>query len=200
MGRQIISSAIMKVFFGWVKKRDIRVTPETNETKFVSLTDEDHIEILSVVEEGDHLWFCTTDGIWIVNKKDLQLQHLNIFDQSFTSSFYDQQMKQIYLGGVDGIVHFSPDILNKKVPEPNINLTALYINNKLFKPGNKSNRSSIRYLNQIILNYTRITWFLSSPILFFPERKTDGSCTNWKTWMRAGTFWIKIQTVFPMQT
>jgi hypothetical protein len=64
--------------------------------------------------------------------------------------FYDRELRQIYLGDVDGIAITSPDVLNMHPTTRSIVATALYINGLLSE---QTGEGSIRYARNISLNH-----------------------------------------------
>ena len=131
----------------------IRITPETNHSEVVHLDEFSNNEVLSMSEAGEYIWVSTTDGVWVVNKQKLEAKRLNITDKVFTNLFYDSADNRIYMGGMDGFAVTSPEIVNINILNNPIYLTALYVNDHLFIPNDKTGNHSIRYTNAITLDY-----------------------------------------------
>lgn len=138
--------------FVWVAYRGkvIRIRPQNNETTAVQFDTFSHNEMLSMVEAEGHIWVSTTDGLWVVDKQTMNARRLNLSEKRFTSMYFDQTERYIYLGGVDGFAIISPDILTIKMLDRPVIVTALYINGQLME---SSNGESIRYANRIELDY-----------------------------------------------
>jgi ligand-binding sensor domain-containing protein len=130
--------------FMWIGFSDglVRMNPNDEKTEFIRLNTFEDSEILSMTEEGRHLWIATTGGVWALDKQTLEARRLNMPNQLFSAGFYDKTTQTIYLGASDLLVSFPPSLLNE--PETNfpIMLTALYVNGEPYHSGNLS----IRYM------------------------------------------------------
>jgi ligand-binding sensor domain-containing protein/AraC-like DNA-binding protein len=137
--------------FMWIGFSDglVRMNPNNEEAGFIRLNTFEDSEILSMTEEGQHLWITTTEGVWALDKRTLELRRLNITNQLFSAGFYDKSTQTIYLGASDLLVSFPPSLLNQ--PETNfpIMLTAFYVNGEPYHSGNLS----IRYMRDAKLNH-----------------------------------------------
>jgi signal transduction histidine kinase/ligand-binding sensor domain-containing protein/DNA-binding NarL/FixJ family response regulator len=129
----------------------VRIIPGSSKSNMIRLDEFSNNETLSMMEAGEYIWISTTDGVWTVNKQSMEAKRLRITDKVFTNLFYDSADNRIYMGGVDGFIITSPEILNTDAPAQPIYLTALFVNNRLFIP----NSQSIRYSRSIILNYNQ---------------------------------------------
>ena len=164
----------------------IRYNPNTGKTKHVPLVQSGHMEILSVTEEHDWLWICTTRGVFVLNLITLQTHSLSRLNQSFTSSYFDRKDNLIYLGGVDRLVCFSPSTQNLIPQESPFFVTSLLINNRPLQKI-RPQGESIRYLKRITLNYdeNNLTMSLSDFIFSDSGRanysyRLEGFDDNWK--------------------
>ncbi|MDR0865147.1 MAG: helix-turn-helix domain-containing protein [Candidatus Symbiothrix sp.] len=160
----------------------IRMDPENNQSKFIRLNLFNTCEILSMVEEGRHLWISTTEGVWIVDKQTEKVQNLNIVNNLFTAGFYDPTSGKIYLGASDELALFSPSLLQESEINAPVILTALYVNGELYHPENLS----VRYLNEIKLNYKQNNLILEfSDLQYYNEQgnkfvyRLEGIDTKW---------------------
>ncbi len=131
----------------------VRINPENDESRFIKFDAFSNSEILSLVEEGQHIWISTSDGAWVLNKQNYNVQRLNITNKAYTSGFFDRSSDKIYLGGSDELAVFSPAMLQEVRPDLPVVLTALYVNDKLYQSGIDYKGYSIRYLDKIELNY-----------------------------------------------
>lgn len=141
------SGAIWGGFRGGV----LRFTPGKEQPDVASPGMFSNSEILSMAEVQQNIWVSTTDGIWIVDKQTLKPQRLNIMNKVFTCQYYNAEDNSVYMGGVDGFVITSPEIVETDMPVRPIVVTALYVNNRLFPPGN--GEKSIRYTRQLTLSH-----------------------------------------------
>ncbi len=160
--------------FIWIGFRTglLRINPTNNEMKFVQFTAFNDSEILSMVEEGKHIWISTANGILVLDKSNFEVQRLNVKNKIFTSSFFDKESGYIYMGGVDGFAMFLPEILKNNISYSPIILTALYVNDQLFRPGVDYDGKSIRYIDKITLKYYQNNIaFEFSDLLFSREEK-----------------------------
>lgn len=129
------------------------ITPSDHQSKVIKLDEFSNNEVLSMAEVNDHIWISTTDGVWVVNKQNLDVKRLNIADKTFTNLFYDPISDRIYMGSVDGLAITSPAILKTNIYNYPIFLTALYVNNHPVGTDNQIVHQSIRYSQSIDLNY-----------------------------------------------
>ena len=128
----------------------LRMNPRSNEIQPVYLGSFSNNEILSMLEVENNIWISASNGFWVVNKKTLAPRRLDFTSRRFTSMFYDRELRQIYLGDVDGIAITSPDVLNMHPTTRSIVATALYINGLLSE---QTGEGSIRYARNISLNH-----------------------------------------------
>jgi len=171
-------------FFGGLT----RINPRTNQMQFIKFDGFKNNRISLLTEENNHIWITTSDGTFALDKKSLKIKYINIANKHFTSSFFDSISQEIYLGGVDGLVSFSPSIINEKNINPVLVLTALYVNDRLFQPGMDYQGKSIRYSNKLTLLYNQnnVT-FEFSDLSFSQEEdnkyiyKMEGIDTEWRT-------------------
>ncbi|WP_236263938.1 two-component regulator propeller domain-containing protein [Dysgonomonas sp. Marseille-P4677] len=141
--------------FIWVgfRSRLVQINPENNHCRFIEFNSFGNSEVLSLTEEGQNIWISASDGVWVLDKYTHNVRRPDITTKSYTSSYFDKTNNNIYLGGNDEFVLISPDILNESQNNSPIILTALYINNQLYKSEPKENSNSIRYLNSLNLSY-----------------------------------------------
>jgi len=132
-----------------------RIIPETYQSEVIRWNEFSNNEVLSMVEVGEYIWVSTTDGVWVVNKQHLEVKRLNIAEKVFTNLFYDSVDNQVYMGGMDGFAVTYPEIVNANILDQPIYLTALYINDRLFVPNDKTDSRSIRYTHSIVLDHNQ---------------------------------------------
>lgn len=121
-----------------------------------------------MLEVENNIWISASNGFWVVNKKTLAPRRLDFTSRRFTSMFYDRELRQIYLGDVDGIAITSPDVLNMHPTTRSIVATALYINGLLSEQTMKE-AFVMHVTSASIIN--RITWQLSFPIFLFHSKR-----------------------------
>lgn len=127
----------------------MRIAPSDGSVHILPFDTFNHYEVLSMTDAAGQIWISTTDGFWVADRKTLEVRRLNISDKRFTSLFYDKVGGVFYLGTADGFAVSSPEALLTEQSDHPLILTALYVNNQLYQPFDRS----IRYLRQIELNY-----------------------------------------------
>lgn len=133
----------------------VRINTKTSSSDFIKFDNFSNSEILSLIEVDDNIWISTTEGLWVLNRKTNDVKRLNITNKSFTCFFYDKEINKIYMGGVDEFTILSPDIKQENYIGSQLVLTALYINDNLFRPKSEYTENSIRYLDEIELNHNQ---------------------------------------------
>ncbi|HJV77131.1 MAG TPA: two-component regulator propeller domain-containing protein [Paludibacter sp.] len=171
-------------FFGGLT----RINPRTNQMQFIQYDGFKNTRINLLTEENNRIWITTSDGTFALDKKTLKIQYIKVANKPFTSSFYDAFRREIYLGGVDGLVVFSPSIINEKNTNPALVLTALYVNDRLFQPGLDYEGKSIRFAGELALPYNQNNVTLEFSDLSFSQEEDNkyvyqlkGVDTEWRT-------------------
>jgi Signal transduction histidine kinase len=143
--------------FIWVGSADglNRINPHTNKIQAIKYNGFKNCRINILTEENNHIWITTSDGTFVLDKNSLKIRSVQISNNPFSSSFYDAANHEIYLGGVDGLVSFSPTITQEKTTNPKLVLTALYVNDRLFQPGLDYAGKSIRYSKKLTLPHNQ---------------------------------------------
>ena len=141
-----------------------------------------------LTEENNHIWITTSDGIFALDKSTLKIRYVKVANKPFTSSFYDAFRKEMCLGCVDGLVIFSPSIINREKNNTALVLTALYVNDRLFQPGLDYEGKSIRYANKLSLPYNQNNLTFEFSDLSFSQGEDNkyvyrlkGVDTEWRT-------------------
>lgn len=129
-----------------------RIDPVTKDVTTIALKGTNNIEVLEMIELEKSIWVSTTDGIWVIDKKELTIHHLNQLNQVFTSMYYDAPRKQVILGGIDFIA-ISETETTSFLQSETIIIGAIYVNNQMYT--NDENSSSIRYTDQIKLAHNQ---------------------------------------------
>ncbi len=171
-------------FYGGLNRIDTR----TNHIQAIKYDGFKDTRIHLLTEENDHIWITTSDGTFVLDKKTLKIRYVKIANKPFSSSFYDASHQEIYLGGVDGLIVFSPSIIRDKITSPSLVLTALYVNDRLFQPGLDYEGNSIRYSKEVTLPYNQnnVT-FEFSDLSFSQEEdnkyvyQLEGVDNDWRT-------------------
>ncbi|MDP4269224.1 MAG: two-component regulator propeller domain-containing protein, partial [Bacteroidota bacterium] len=165
-----------------------RLNSRTNERKAIEPGGLKNLFIRVLTEEEGHIWVTTSEGIFVLDKKSLQIHATDLINKSYSCSFYDTANRQIYLGGVDGFLEFSPSISNQKTTPPAITLTALYVNDHLFKIGKDYDGPSIRYADEATLKYNQNNISFEFSDLNFSREKSknylyrlDGVDDEWRS-------------------
>lgn len=131
----------------------MRLNPKNNERKAIEPNALKGLYIRVLTEEDGHIWVTTSEGIFVLDKKSLQVHATDLVNKSYSCSFYNAAGKKIYLGGVDGFLEFSPAIANEKVVAPLVTLTGLYVNDHPFLSGRDYEGQSIRFARELSLRY-----------------------------------------------
>ena len=171
-------------FFGGLTK----INPRTNQMQFIQYDGFKNTRINLLTEENNRIWITTSDGTFALDKKTLKIQYIKVVNKPFSSSFYDDFHKEIYLGGVDGLMVFSPSIIHVRNSNPPIVLTALYVNDRLFQPGLDYEGKSIRYAKKLSLPYQQNNVTFEFSDLNFSQEENNkyvysmkGVDTEWRT-------------------
>lgn len=130
----------------------VRISPEDHTTEHLVFDPFNESYVLSMAEEGKHLWISTTNGVWCIDKQGQATQRVYSINRYITSSYYDERSKTMHMGGIDGYISFSPSILSADRPPRNIVLTALSINNRPFGE-HEAQTTSIRRLDSLYLKH-----------------------------------------------
>jgi len=130
-----------------------RINPKNNSIQPVSFEGIKNMRIRLLTEENNHIWISTSGGTFVLDKKTLQTKYAGITNQSFSCSFFNPLENEIYLGGVDGFVVFSPEVIREKKSNPTLILTALYVNDRFFQPGADYKGKSLLFAKDISLRY-----------------------------------------------
>ncbi len=164
-----------------------RIDPRSNKVQQINFEGLKNNRIRLLTEENNHIWIIGSSGTYVLNKKNFNIQYVNVLNKDYSSSFYDSKQNQIYLGGVDGYVVFSPQILQEKSTASKVILTSFYVNDKAFINGIDYKGKSIRYLSKIILNYNQNNLsFECSDLGFSPEEnpkfsyRLEGLQNEWR--------------------
>jgi signal transduction histidine kinase/ligand-binding sensor domain-containing protein/DNA-binding response OmpR family regulator len=164
-----------------------RIDPRINKVQQINFEGLKNNRVRLLTEENNHIWIIGSTGTYVLNKKNFNIQYVNILNKDYSSSFYDSEQDQIYLGGVDGYVVFSPQILKEKSTASKVILTSFYVNDKAFINGIDYKGKSIRYLSKITLNYNQNNLsFECSDLGFSPEEnpkfiyRLEGLQNDWR--------------------
>jgi signal transduction histidine kinase/ligand-binding sensor domain-containing protein/AraC-like DNA-binding protein len=132
-----------------------RIDPKTNSVQTIRFDGIKDARIRLLTEENNHIWITTTVGTFVLDKKTLETKYAGVANQTFSCSFFNPSNNEIYLGGVDGFVAFSPTIVREKKSNPNLTLTALYVNDRFFQPGSDYAGKSLLFAKNISLRYNQ---------------------------------------------
>ncbi|MBP6611599.1 MAG: hybrid sensor histidine kinase/response regulator, partial [Paludibacter sp.] len=130
-----------------------RIDPITNAVQIIRLEGIEDIPIRLLTEENNHIWITTSAGIFVLDKKTLRSNYLGFANKSFSCSFFDSDKNDIYMGGVDGFAVFPSSIYKEKKTNPQIVLTALYINDRFVQAGIDYKGKSALFTDDISLRH-----------------------------------------------
>jgi len=133
----------------------MRIQPSDNSVRILPFDAYSHSEVLSMMEAEGKIWVSTTDGLWVADQRTLKVRRLNVSDRRFTGMFFDKKKRDLYLGAVDGFAIASSEALLTERPERPLLFTALYVNNRPYRPDAESSLPSVRYMDRITLDYNR---------------------------------------------
>ncbi len=125
------------------------------------------IDIRSVFKKDNRLWIFGEKGLYLFDKKSKQGRTYTVEDGlpsnefSFSSLVFDSQQRCI-TGTANGLVSFFPDKLKGSIYPPGVQLTGIYVNDKLYALPPNSNE-----IKKINLSFKENTFsFDFSPIAF----------------------------------
>lgn len=101
-------------------------------------------DIFSIVEENNKLWLAHSNGLLEFNIKTLEVKaysnHNGIKNNRFNpNAAIAASDNNIYIGGSNGMIHFSPENIKKNPIFPSAVITDFYIHNKVILPDTISN-------------------------------------------------------------
>lgn len=111
----------------------VRANPENNEVIYIPGTEyvATHGDLNSMAECGEYIWFVAGNGVGVIDKKTLEIQHiLDLYDSKYKSCSYDSANHLIWLGGVNHALVLHPERClesSREVRTP-VFITAAYIN------------------------------------------------------------------------
>jgi signal transduction histidine kinase/ligand-binding sensor domain-containing protein/DNA-binding response OmpR family regulator len=155
----------------WVAFRGGVIKIETTTLHLETIHFANHaIEPLAMIEVDNSIWVSSSEGIWIVNKKELKTHHQNIMNRTFTSLYYDREQNRVCLGTNDGLSIIQPEVVNNKLNNFPIIITSLHANG-LVLPTESYHEQSIRYIDHICLNHDQNTFTIAFSDLNFSQEQ-----------------------------
>jgi signal transduction histidine kinase/ligand-binding sensor domain-containing protein/CheY-like chemotaxis protein/AraC-like DNA-binding protein len=142
-------------------------------------------EITAMAEVKNEIWVCSTDGVWIINKKTMKGQRIYSANQTFSCIYYDKRSNLIFLGSVDGLVCTSPENLRRKIQRHSLQLIAVYSNNEQhFNQNGRSFRffGDIEFAadeNHLVFEFSDLPYAQAEKDHFF--YKLEGVDNDWNT-------------------
>lgn len=136
-----------------------RIDPQTHEVTSVENDLLKSRDILSITEKDDFLWLTASDGLLVLNKKNLVVLYVKYPGKNYTCSMADEESGKIYIGGVNHYVSFAPEAVLDEIKQGQpVLLTTLYVNNKPVCPaeeydGNKILTEALPYADRIVLKH-----------------------------------------------
>jgi signal transduction histidine kinase/ligand-binding sensor domain-containing protein/DNA-binding response OmpR family regulator len=129
------------------------IQPKTNKVRTFHFEGIKDTPIRLLTEENNHIWITTSGGTYMLDKSTQKIIYAGFANQTFTCTYYNHSQNELYLGGVDGFVIFSPTILREKKPTPRLMLTGLYVNDHFLQPGVDYNGKSMLFAKDISLKH-----------------------------------------------
>lgn len=142
-------------------------------------------EVTAMAEVKNEIWACSTDGVWIINKKTMKGKRIYSANQTFSCMYYDQRSNLIFLGSVDGLVCTSPENLRRKIQRHGLQLIAVYSNNEQhFNQNGRSYRffGDIEFgadENHLVFEFSDLPYAQAEKDHFF--YKLEGVDNEWNT-------------------
>ncbi|GHT30160.1 histidine kinase [Bacteroidia bacterium] len=127
-------------------------------------------EPLAMIEVGNNIWVSSSNGIWIVNKKELKIHLQNIMNRAFTGMYYAREQNNVCLGTNDGLAITKPEAVNNNRNDSPILITALHANG-LELPTGSYEGQSIRYIDHINLDHYQNTFTLEFSDLNYSQEQ-----------------------------
>lgn len=112
-------------------------------------------------DQYGNLWIGTNKGLCRMNRKTFQTQNYTTEDGLLANEFnrfhyLHLPNGQVIMGGVEGITSFRPDQFRDDSFQPKVELTELYVNNRLAGPNAQSFlRAPIHAIHELILPYNQ---------------------------------------------
>jgi signal transduction histidine kinase/DNA-binding response OmpR family regulator len=137
----------------WVGFRNgvVRIDPVRDIVKTIHFEDADNAMVLSLAQVENSIWASSTEGLWIIDRNDFSIHHINITNKVFYDIYFDRHAKEILLGGPDEIAKCSPSVYKKQHEVENLIISSITVNNDKYI--NSSDEPSIRYSNKLELPY-----------------------------------------------
>jgi signal transduction histidine kinase/ligand-binding sensor domain-containing protein/DNA-binding response OmpR family regulator len=116
----------------------------------------------AILIDDHYIWASTNKGLLRLNSKTYEVtiytrQDGLRFDKFIHRSFLQGKDGQFYFGGRNQILSFNPKELTNLLHTPNIYITSLKVNNQSITELGNSDKRSIEYQSEIILNYNQNT-------------------------------------------
>ncbi len=139
----------------WVGFRNgvVCINPYQNKVNTVKFDDAENAMVFSLFQVEDKIWVTSNEGLWIIDKKEYSLFHINVTNRVFYSMYYDESSHKVLLGGVDGIAECSPEIYASKSETPKIIISSILVNNKKYV--NSNNELAIWQTDEIELPFNQ---------------------------------------------
>ena len=90
------------------------------------------VDVHAMAMVRGNLWVSTSLGVWVLDPKTGDIRHLRLPGRLYTSIYYDRATHRVLLGGHEELVVVNPSILKKEFEPREIDITAIYVNDKFY--------------------------------------------------------------------
>ena len=140
-----------------------KIFPKDNHIENIEIKDyvKEYGNINSMTEQGDYIWFLTSNSMGIINKKTQIVQHIVDFASAqYKSCYYDAKNHLIWIGGMDNCLVLMPKEYLKNIYEihPLSIISEIFVNGEVIDPLKKVNgkvilKEDIAYCKRMELDY-----------------------------------------------
>lgn len=137
----------------WVGFRNgvVRIDPIREVVKTIHFEDADNALVLSLAQIENSIWASSTEGLWIIDRNEFSIHHINITNKIFYDIYFDRHSEEILLGGPDEIAKCSPSIYKTQNDVQNLIISSITVNNDKYI--NRHDEPAVRYSNKLELPY-----------------------------------------------
>jgi len=158
----------------WVGFRNgvVKIDPISQEAQTINFEDANNASVLSILEVENRIWASSTEGLWIIDKRELAVHHIPMTDKLFLDMYYDKQSEEILFGAHDEIAKCSPAIYRTKDEIRNIVISSITVNNEEYL--SNSNELAVRYSNKLELPYHKNNLIIRFSDLQYSKENKSG--------------------------
>ena len=134
-----------------------RINPRTNAVTPVKNRLLEGKSIQSIIEKDNNLWLIFANGMLIMDKHTYDMRYLKLDEARYSCAYRDPETQFIWVGGIDQVLHFSPDsILMPAMVKRGVVLTSISVNDEFVQTGvsyegNVILKEAPAYISRIVL-------------------------------------------------